>query len=54
MEKLLKEFVKLTENKKNKQNSLHIRKTKLKESGLDIEDLLNTPLHKKIKQFERG
>ncbi|GBE19360.1 MAG TPA: hypothetical protein ENG87_05825 [Candidatus Pacearchaeota archaeon] len=52
--RLLREIVILTKNSKTKQNSLHIKAKKLKELDMNIEDLLNMPINKKIKKFERG
>jgi hypothetical protein len=51
----LREFLNLTQNRKNKQLSLNVRKTKLKENNLDIEDILELNLiKKKLKKFEDG
>lgn len=49
-----KELVNLTKNSRNKQESFNIRKNQLKKFGIDIEDILNTSLDKKIKRFEDG
>lgn len=48
---ILKEFVKLVVNKNNKQNSLIIKKKKLKEFNLDIDDLLVIEINKKKRGF---
>jgi len=50
----LKDFVTKTINSTTKQNFLTIRKNELKKNGIDIEDLLNININKKIKKFERG
>ena len=50
----IKDLVNLTRNRKNNQESLHIKKNTLKKYGMDIDDILNTSLRKKIKQFEEG
>ena len=47
----VKDFVNLTKNKRNNQESLNIKKLKLKEFGLDIEDLLEIKINKRIKKF---
>lgn len=44
----------LTKNSRTHQKSLNIKKNKLKECGLEIDDLLNLPINKKVKEFERG
>jgi len=49
----LKDFVTLAENSTTKQNFLNVKKTKLKECGINIDDLLNININKKIKKFER-
>lgn len=49
----IKDLVNLTKNSRTNQNSLNIKKNELKKFGLDIDDLLNLPINKKIKDFER-
>lgn len=50
----LKDFVNPKKNKRNKQMSLDIKKTKLKKFDLKIKDILNIdiPLSKKMRKFE--
>lgn len=48
----LKDLVSHFINKKNSQEKLEIRKLKLKEFDLTIEDLLDLKVSKKIKKFE--
>ena len=53
MKKILKELVNLKENKRNKQISLDIRKTKLKKWGLEIKDIMDLKINtKKIMEEE--
>jgi len=45
-----KELLSITENKKNKQINLSVRKKELKKVGLSIQDLLNIKLNKLYNQ----
>lgn len=48
----LSDFVKHYKNPKNFQEKLEISKTKLKEAGLSVSDLLEIKFDKKFKKFE--
>lgn len=50
----LKDFVNVHKNKKNKQIKLDIKKRTLKKYNLNVDDILNTKLNKKMKKFKRG
>jgi len=50
----IRDLVNLKINSCNNQQSLDIRKNTLKKFGMDIDDILNTSLSKKIKRFEEG
>ena len=49
----LKDFVNLKINKRNNQQSLDIRRLKLKDSKLSIDELLDMPIIKKLDKFDR-
>ena len=48
----LKDFVSHFTNPKNKQEKLEIKKLKLKEFDISVEDLLDLKVTKKIKRFD--
>lgn len=50
----LRDFVNPKVNSANNQNSFDIRSRKLKELDISIEDLLNLPINKKIKEFRKS
>jgi hypothetical protein len=47
----IKDFVSVYKNKANNQIKLEVKKNKLKEFDTELNDILNSPLLKKIKKF---
>jgi len=52
--KQLKDFVKCFKNKRNNQNIIIPSSKKLKKFNMDIDDILNMELNKKIENFKKG
>ena len=52
MNKMLKEFVTIAKNSKNKQEYLILKKKKLKKCDMNIDDLLNMKVKKKLNKFK--
>ncbi len=50
----LKDFVNLTKNRRTNQESFNLRKIKLKEHNISIDDLLKTEINKKIIKFNKA
>lgn len=50
----LKDFVNLTLNKRNNQTSFHLKKREMKREGININDILDVDLYKKLKEFKKG
>ena len=50
----LKDFVNVYTNKSNDQTKLEVKKRALKEFDVELKDILNSPLLKKIKKFQEG
>ncbi len=49
----LKDFVSVYKNKKNNQIKFEIKKKKLKEFDMELNDIINSPINKKIKEFKK-
>jgi len=50
----LRDVVSYFKNNKNNQEKLEIKKLKLKEHDLDVDDLLDISIRRKLKRFKEG
>jgi len=50
----MKDIFNKQKNQKNNQEILYLKKRKLKKFGMDIDDVMDCDVNKKLKEFESG